>query len=88
MNLLQLQFEKLNNVFFFIKLSVLVFILIKHVSVVFFFFVSLPNTDIWIIRTLWYVLCMSPINRVPLYFESQLRKSQKANSVNKVVLFL
>ena len=29
-----------------------------------------------------------PINRVPLYIESQLRKSQKSNSVNRVVLFL
>ena len=29
-----------------------------------------------------------PINQVPLYIESQLRKSQKSKSVNRVVLFL
>ena len=73
--------------FFFYKI-VSVSLYLDKTCVCCVFFVSLPNTDIWIIRTLWYVLCMSPINRVPLYFESQLRKSQKANSVNKVVLFL
>ena len=69
---------------FLIKLSALVFIVIRHVSVAFFLQACrhLDNMDT--------IVCPVhvPINRVPLYIESQLRKSQKSKSVNRVVLFL